>query len=527
MQNLYSKTIMSILTLLVFSTIGLAQTTAFNFQGRLNDGTSPANGIYDLQFKLFDAITGGAQIGATVEKPNTMLVNGVFSTPLDFGAAAFSSGNRFIEISVRPNGSPNAHIILGARQQILSVPFAVSANALSANCVNCVTSGQIQSLNGAQITGTIPTASVPSGSDNYIQNAALGRERGGQPAASFDVGSGRVSGNLTVAGQVGVGTETPLAGYKLDVSGFTALRPSGEGPGGRIFFGTPNGETGMTITGTNRADLRFNDSVFSFTAGTGLGVPANRGVVVNTSGEVGIATLPTTGLKLDVGGVGRFFTPNGNITLGTPNTETGLTITRSNRADIRFNDSILTIAAGIGTGVPGNFGVTVNTAGNVGIGTANPTTRLDVAGTVKTSILEITSGSDLAEKFEFSEEVKPGLVVAIDPRNAGKLTIARGAYNRQVAGIISGANNLSAGMTLPDVRNSANGIPVALSGRVWVYADASRNPIRAGDLLTTSSTPGYAMKVTNYKKANGAIIGKAMSELKSGTGLLLVLVGLQ
>jgi hypothetical protein len=101
-----------------------AQSTAFNFQGKMNDGASPANGRYDLQFRLFNAPTGGAQVGPTVDKSNTMLVNGVFSTVLDFGAV-FSGGVRFIEISVRPNGSLNPHVILGGRQQILSVPFAV------------------------------------------------------------------------------------------------------------------------------------------------------------------------------------------------------------------------------------------------------------------------------------------------------------------------------------------------------------------------------------------------------------------
>ena len=67
-------------------------------------------------------------------------------------------------------------------------------------------------------------------------------------------------------------------------------------------------------------------------------------------------------------------------------------------------------------------------------------------------------------------------------------------------------------------------MPVALSGRVWVYCDATRNPIQPGDLLTTSATPGHAMKVTNHTKAQGAIIGKAMTRLKSGRGLVLVLV---
>ncbi len=109
------KNILLIFALVILLPVfAAAQGNAFNFQGRLNDGTNPANGSYDLQFRLYDAIAGGAQIGATLTRANTTLVNGVFSVNLDFGAAAFNSPNAvFIEISVKPNGSPNAYTILG------------------------------------------------------------------------------------------------------------------------------------------------------------------------------------------------------------------------------------------------------------------------------------------------------------------------------------------------------------------------------------------------------------------------------
>jgi hypothetical protein len=68
---------------------------------------------------------------------------------------------------------------------------------------------------------------------------------------------------------------------------------------------------------------------------------------------------------------------------------------------------------------------------------------------------------------------------------------------------------------------------VSLTGRVYVQADAATAPIRPGDLLTTSATPGYAMKVTDHSKAEGAILGKAMSGLNSGKGMVLMLVTLQ
>jgi len=128
----------STLLLLFFGAIAAnvvhAQGNSFNFQGRLNDGTNPANGRYDLTFRLFDAIAGGNPLGQLVSKPNTVLINGVFSVTLDMGPGFSNPNNTFIEISVKPAGSPNAYTILGPRQQLTVVPFAVrAANATNAD----------------------------------------------------------------------------------------------------------------------------------------------------------------------------------------------------------------------------------------------------------------------------------------------------------------------------------------------------------------------------------------------------------
>ncbi|HUU95952.1 MAG TPA: hypothetical protein VM487_09430 [Phycisphaerae bacterium] len=147
-------------------------------------------------------------------------------------------------------------------------------------------------------------------------------------------------------------------------------------------------------------------------------------------------------------------------------------------------------------------------------------------GTVSVDVLEIT-GADVAEKFPVSEEVKPGMVVAIDADNPGQLCLARGAYNRRVAGVVSGAGNIPTGTILGNLPGCEDDPPIALSGRVWVYGDATEQPIVPGDLLTTAAHPGHAMKVTDYEKAQGAVLGKAMTGLEEGTGLVLVLVNLQ
>ncbi len=147
-------------------------------------------------------------------------------------------------------------------------------------------------------------------------------------------------------------------------------------------------------------------------------------------------------------------------------------------------------------------------------------------GLVRVPILEIT-GADVAERFPVTDDVKPGIVVEIDPEHPGQLRMARGAYNRRVAGVVSGANGLSVGAVLGNLPGLEDAPPIALTGRVWVYCDASDGAIAPGDLLTTSDTPGHAMKVVDFPQAQGAILGKAMTALDEAKGLVLVLVSLQ
>ncbi len=156
-------------------------------------------------------------------------------------------------------------------------------------------------------------------------------------------------------------------------------------------------------------------------------------------------------------------------------------------------------------------------------------------------VLEIDAGADLSERFDISSnsdlkkyidqkemKIMPGMVVSIDPNNPGKLLVNTKAYDTKVAGIISGAGNVQTGMMMGQRGSVADGVyPVALTGRVYCFVDATDNPVRPGDLLTTSGTPGHAMKVIDYTKAQGAILGKAMSSLDKGKGLVLVLVTLQ
>jgi hypothetical protein len=150
-------------------------------------------------------------------------------------------------------------------------------------------------------------------------------------------------------------------------------------------------------------------------------------------------------------------------------------------------------------------------------------------GRTSTHVLEIIGGSDLAERFEVSggKVVEPGTVMVIDADNPGHLTPATTAYDRKVAGVVSGAGDVETGLVLHQDGVLEGDTVVAIAGRVYVRAEARSGPIAPGDLLTTSDLPGYAMAATDYDRAQGAVIGKAMTGLESGTGLVLVLINLQ
>jgi UDP-N-acetylmuramyl tripeptide synthase len=146
------------------------------------------------------------------------------------------------------------------------------------------------------------------------------------------------------------------------------------------------------------------------------------------------------------------------------------------------------------------------------------------------SSITIEGGADLAEPFKITSgeiEVPQGAVVVIDDQNPGHLKVSNQAYDTRVAGVVSGANGIQPGIQMQQQGMLDGGKNVALTGRVYVQADAANGAINPGDLLTTSSTPGHAMKVTNHTQAQGAILGKAMTGLSKGRGLVLVLVTLQ
>lgn len=273
MKNL--KNITTILVLvLILTGAAMAQGNAFNFQGRLNDGTNPANGAYDLQFSLFNSITGGTQIGATIQRPNTVFINGVFSVNLDFGAAAFNNPNAvFIEISVKPNGSPNAFTILGPRQQLTVVPYAVrastaanadnAANAVNAqnatNATNAVNA--TNATNAANATNATNAINATNATNATTANNAL--SLGSVAANGWTRLNVQNEGDILLTGRLQIsGNATQFA----DANGLVkaTLEVNAEGLITRCYNGITNSSTGncgFTVTsplfGVKRINFGF------------------------------------------------------------------------------------------------------------------------------------------------------------------------------------------------------------------------------------------------------------------------------
>ena len=170
--------------------------------------------------------------------------------------------------------------------------------------------------------------------------------------------------------------------------------------------------------------------------------------------------------------------------------------------------------------------------GRVAIGSVTATTNSDILLQVGGSAsiegaIYISGGSDLAEGFHINdtEKVTPGTVVSIDPYDIGKLKVSTEAYDKKVAGVVSGANGVDPGIIMTQTGTLADEYPIALTGRVWVKCTAENGDVEVGDLLTTANTPGHAMKVTD-KKSSGAILGKAMSSCNEDN-IVLTLISLQ
>ena len=249
------------------ATVALAQPAAFTYQGRLTDAGSPSNGNYDFQFRLFDEVAGGNQIGATLLPENVVVANGVFSVALDFGSPAFPGGNRFLEIAVRPGASSDGFTTLEPRQPLMSVPYAV--RSLSAASAETLSTAANFTTSGNGTAGIFSATSHFSiGADRILTNAGTNNLFAGVSAGASNIGGtanaffGKNAGAANISGSSGT-----FIGYNAGAANTTGANNSflGDASGFRNTTASNNSFFGF-LSGFNNLDGASN-SFFGSAAG--------------------------------------------------------------------------------------------------------------------------------------------------------------------------------------------------------------------------------------------------------------------
>lgn len=317
---------------------------------------------------------------------------------------------------------------------------------------------------------------------------------------------------------------------------------------GPVLYGAGGGALGIKTAGifggvTEKAVLQWDNYSISLKTDFGIKMSAFDGPIVTR----GFDLFRGDAIERYVGhGRWGMFMEQGQLVLGIPDTDVGQrgfsigayqgTGTFDELCHIDNNSGRFVVK-----GLAANGGERAYLGGDgngdVEFGSLNPAVTLAAFWNpasnklldVKVRTLIIEGGADLAEPFAMGggNALPKGTVVVIDDAEAGRLKQSTREYDTCVAGIISGANGIRPGIAMKQEGVNESGQQVALTGRVYCKADASFGAIKPGDLLTTSPTPGHAMKVTDHSRAQGAVLGKAMSALDEGTGFVLVLVTLQ
>jgi hypothetical protein len=281
-----------------------AQGTAFTYQGQLRDAGAPANGLYDLQFGIYNTNAGGSQVGSTQTNTATAVSNGLFTVELNFGPGIFTGSNYWLDIAARTNGS-GTFTALSPRQQLTPTPYAIFANT-SSNLLGDLPASQLSgTVSSASLAGTYGNAVTLDNAANQIHGSFAGNggnvtnvnaaALNGLKATNFwqTTGNSGTSAGVNFAGTV---DNQPfeihvnsLRALRLEVGGVSALaaldgyaNPTGAPNviGGSPLNSVASGVVGAVIGGggaTNYFGTSFTNSIADYSDFSTIG-----GGVTNT-----------------------------------------------------------------------------------------------------------------------------------------------------------------------------------------------------------------------------------------------------
>lgn len=469
--------------------------TAFTYQGQLKSGGSPVNSTCDFQFSLWNSADGDTQVGTTQTKNNVNVSNGLFTIPdLDFGDSAFTGGARWLQIAVKCTGDTD-YVTLSPRQALTAAPYALGLRP------GAVVQGEAFGA-GLQVNNT--ALSGPAYGVWGLASATSGMTYGVYGLSNSTAGIGvygvapnngvfgwAIANDGTTYGVYGESASTSgrgVYGYAGATSGETCgVYGQSDSPEGTGVYGVAGTTGGMGVVGYGGIGVQGQTSVSS-----GHGV---AGWAYSTSGGHGVYAQSRGPAE---GGAALYAknTHSGGIAMWGHNESSDATLVLEN-----FGSGDL-IRAFISAG---ELRFRVNNDGDV----------LSDAGFH-------TPAADVAEMLPAVAGLEPGDVLIIGAD--GKLARSTQAYQPTVVGVYSTRPGFVGGQP---VDGKAEGhIPLAVVGVVPVKASAENGPIRPGDLLVASATPGHAMRA-GANPPQGTVIGKALEGLEEGTGVIRMLVVLQ
>jgi hypothetical protein len=477
--------------------------------------------------------TAGAQWTPPDSSNNTSTTAAVNNV----GVGTASPGDRLTVIGVGLFGNAGAHVepysnFNSQQNSSLEVGYGTSHSAVTPFASLVLSNNTTATSNAVGIIGqfSFVNRNITGASVDRRLSSIMSWVDGANNAGTlqfYTAAGGTLSERMRVSsgGNVGIGTASPQS--RLHVEGGD-IRVSGSGSAVVNFVDNAAGANQKLYQWRSEGGLfrmaLLNDG--------NTGWAQQNILVANSAGNVGLGTADPATARLVIGGAAG----QRGLDLASADQYAELRVIR-NSLNAGDKDLYLQYQAGAGSKLhlfSDNAETMTVSGGNVGIGPnmTNPTHTLEVNGTINASqgITGATINAtyqDVAEWVPSTQKLSAGTVVVLDTTRTNHVLASTKAYDTGVAGVVSDSPGVILG------QGGADKLKVATTGRVKVRVDATRSPIKVGDLLVTSGVEGVAMKSVPVDLGGtpihrpGTIIGKALEPLEKGTGEILVLLSLQ